>query len=147
MSDDRVGPDAEGSLAQNAWFVLSSTDEGYLLRDRHTNEPLQRFPGTDEGSDEAWAAYGERTRQVRRDVMWPKWLFRALIAGVILWVIPGTLVSAVYVLTSLDPFKNAQVPVWVSLWLQVIDTLGYRLAVGSAAILVAWFVVRRWRRA
>ncbi len=128
----------------NAWLELTSDEDGYALWERGVAEPVERFPATDQGADDAWTAYRQRSRDARSAGFWstglPRILFSLVVAGAILWLIGGT----AFFLEYTSVFRSGTRGTWW-LWFQAIDAFGERLCVGSAAVLVAWFVLRRWR--
>ncbi len=130
-------------VASNAWLELTSDEDGYALWERGVAEPVE-LPATDQGADDAWAAYRQRTRDARSAGIWSTGLSRILFAlvvtGAILWLIGGTVLFLEYTSVIRSGIRGTW---W--LWFNAIDALGERLCLGSAAVLVAWFVLRRWR--
>ena len=74
--------------------------------------------------------HDERTgRRLRR------WLFTAVVVGAVLWFVG----AVVFFIGVANPGS------WI-VWFQAAQASGQALCVGSAAVLIGWFIVQRWDR-
>lgn len=128
-------------IDNNKWFALTNDEDGYAVWEIGGQRPVATFPPTDSGGDEAWHVYRERTRSARFSLLLPKVLVRLVVVGGVLWLLGGT---ATYVAYALETSNVVRLP-RVFQWIQVIDVIGYRLCIGSLAILVGWWIYARWQ--
>jgi hypothetical protein len=124
-------------IAERGRFVLGEEEDSYGIwdLDNPDDEPIERFPRTDEGFEAAW----ERTRSLWRTSidLWGRRLAVAAVAGVILWLIGGVLTAVAFAIPLHDGsdlvFRIAQIA----------DTAGYRFAVGALLVLGTLAILRR----
>jgi hypothetical protein len=120
-------------------YILGEGEESYGIWDRRgRDEPLERFPFTEEGFDAAQARFAELRRLDRRsrDVA-AKVIAGATWTGLVLWIVSG-------LFTIIGPFA-------VSVFLtgpvadavSVADVIAYRIALGGVLALAALVLLRR----
>jgi hypothetical protein len=133
-------------VAANRWFVLAETRDGYGIwrgEDDRTDPPLAEFGEDEEGFAEAEREYRRRTRAIRLFAIVPTYLAWAVVVGVTLWVVANVLIS----LWSLNLIRLETVAFDNDLfvWVQAIISVTYALWVGSLAILIMLWLLRRSR--
>ena len=131
----------EGALDEqvgaNRWFVLLRDEQGYLLVPADGGDGT-RFPDTDEGAEEAWSEFQQRSaveRRAHRAASIPRWLFGFVVAATIVWVIVG-------LITSLSWGSSGSLGNWWR-WFQEADEFLYHVVLGSVAVLVS-LLAYRW---
>lgn len=120
-------------------YILGETETHFAIWDVHGgDDPIETFPLTPEGFDEAEARFSElrRLRRVRRG-SYSKALRVALITGVAAWVLAGLLhlLLAVFGFVGLEFGAAAQ-------FFFASDQLGFRVGLGAALILVTHLLQR-----
>src|SRR6266498_1050807 len=118
------------TIATSRRYVLGEVSEGnwegYGIWDRLAgNRFVERFPPTEEGIDRALERFDELKWKDRRE----RWNLAqvariATVAGALLWVVAGTLVTVFFTFGT-GPGSLVF----------VLDAFGYRLAVGSLIVL------------
>lgn len=133
-ADDLPAQSELDVIATSGRYVLAGTDEyfGVWDLDADAQEPLERFPLTDDG----FAAADRRFRDLKGNLLREKYsaarvLWWTLWIGVGIWLGAGVFAA----LLSASAFESPGER-WFD-WAQVADTAGFRLAVGSLIGLVA----------
>jgi hypothetical protein len=136
-----AGPDR---IEESRRYVFGEDERSYGIWDKSGgDEPLERFPVTDEGFDAGFTRFLELTgmeRRMRAQV--PRALLVVVLAGAALWLAAGVTV-AVFAGGLAEPEEGLQTIFGVS---HVVDALGYRLAIGALFLLAALALLRRERR-
>ena len=123
-------------VAERGRYVLGEEDDIYGIwdLDSGSDEPIERFPMSDDGFEQAWSRLRFRDR-VERDPV-AKALATVIIVGVLMWILGGGATAVAY----LVPLEAYGV---LSLAVSILDATGLRLAVGGVLVLATLFLVRR----
>ena len=129
-------------LATNRWYSLTADEDGFAIWDvaGSSDDPVGEFARTDEGSEEAWAEFRRLTRDARLHRRVPRLLLGATVVGTAVWLITGA-IEAVIFATALSSNDGGIGFTDFLSWMQIADTVAFRVAIGSVTILVAWFMV------
>ena len=129
-------------LLKGRRYVLGETADSYGIWQRAASgEPLERFPLTAEGFDAAEARLHELSRAGR----WDSERIRAVLLGVVwggaaLWVVAGIGAALVAGLVFGGIAEGID---FLTELAYVLDSVGYRLAIGALVVLVALSIVSR----
>ncbi len=128
-------------LATNRWYSLTADEDGFAIWDvaGSSDDPVSEFARTDEGSEEAWAEFRRLTRDARLHRRVPRLLLGATVVGTAVWLVTGAIEAAIFA-TALSSNGDIGFTDFLS-WVQIADTVAFRVALGSVTILVAWFMV------
>ncbi|MGH2725054.1 MAG: hypothetical protein ACRDI0_12520 [Actinomycetota bacterium] len=135
-----AGPDR---IEESRRYILGEDERSYGIWDkRGGDEPLERFPVTDEGFDAAFTRYLELSgmeRRIRGQL--PTTLAVVVAVGAIAWLVAGVLGVAVGAgLLILDGESE-----WSANLTSLLDVVGFRLAIGGVLLLTALLLIR-WER-
>lgn len=143
VSDDDATPqsDAFGEIVdESRHYVLAMTESGWSVWDRESSseEPLARFPLSDEGFDLAsdYFAKANRTARGRPHLGLGALRWIALVAGGV-WVVSTAVVQVWFYLLN-DPFAGFDGSSSVLRWAQALSTMAYPVflvAVGAYVLL------------
>lgn len=121
-------------------FVLAEDEEGYLVIDRRQGQPVERFPLTQQGFEEARAEYEARKRQDRRErSVLPRWVWLTVVSASVTWVITGVGIDI------LEKRVSEEGPIPALDAIRWIDHGVYRLAIAGVLVLLGTFAVERIR--
>ena len=119
-------------------YVLAEDADGYAIWERGGgDDPLERFPETEEGFDAAERRFRELRRTPRR-TSWQMVVSVVIVAGLALWIVGGI---GFGLLTTF----SIRSPLGISLPL-LVDTAGFRLAAAGILALGAIVLLRLERR-
>ena len=134
----------------NARFVVVRDDEGYgiwRLEELVEGDPIERFPDTDEGYEEAATRWKELTKQGRRE--WIPWLPRlkwVVIVSAILWALSAALSGVLVFQVGDISFDGGGVFDELFRWAQIVNGIAQPMTVGTFAVyVILWLEARRDR--
>jgi hypothetical protein len=121
---------------------LARGDDFFGIWDRNRpEEPLERFPPTEEGFDAADARFRELRRIEKRERgVWPRLLWTAVLAGSVTWIVAGV-AAITWTMVSLTLPTQPGGPI-IFQALTVLDQLGLRVAIGGILGLLAILLIR-----
>ena len=135
---------ASTEVGANRWFMLLHDEDGYTLWaiQSDADEPLGSYPDTDEGADEAWAAFEQRTSDARR-ARSAGWLAAVVVIAGIVWVLSTLVTGSVFAYAG---FGRHDALMGFAQWVSAIEG-GARVVfiVSLATYLVRWMELRRGR--
>ena len=121
-------------------YLLVAGDDFYGVWDleREAEDAIERFPGTDEGLDQAEARFFE-LRRLDRIRRWVSLRVLGIVFAVsaALWIVGGIALAVSYI--GEPPFGLFQAAV-------IVNEVGFHLGVGALAVLAAVVLVRMARR-
>ena len=124
----------------NRHFMLGRDEDGYTIwrTGADDTEPIRTFPVTDQGSEEAFAAYQQLTRSARSWALTlAKWI---AIVGAVAWALSGIALAAVYL--GFDENGPGSFTGLVK-WAQVGQSAAYPIAVGASFVYIVLWLDRR----
>ena len=123
-------------------YVLAEDDAGFGIWARDgDDEPIERYPGTEEGFDAA----EDRFRELKQLARWggdvvPRALVLAILGGAAIWIFGIVLQLAYFVLPWGFEQDDAST---VSQILYYVDTFAFRAAIGGVVALAGLLLARR----
>ena len=118
-------------------LVLLDASDEYRLIDRTVGEdPVETFPATAEGFDEAWDRFSRLAKEDRLGAGYP-WLWWAVAGGTALWVVAGVVTTA----WLLRDFGRGDVSRVFEI-AAVLSDIGSKVALGGLVLLTALFLRR-----
>jgi hypothetical protein len=133
----------------NARFVVVHDDEGYgiwRLDELVEGDPIERFPDTDEGYEEAAARWKALTKQDRRQRnLWLSWLKWVVLISAVAWALSGVLSGLLFFQVG-SAFDRRGFFQELFKWAQVVNSAAHPLTLGGfAAYAILWLESRRQR--
>ena len=124
-------------VAERGRYVLGEEDDGYGIWDLESgdDEPVERFPMTDDGFEEAWARVIALHRADRRLLL--RTLRASFIIGLILWVVGIVPVTMAWFVHFWEDIPLIELGF-------AAEEFGFRVAAASIIALVGIAAWRRW---
>jgi hypothetical protein len=149
-SDPPPPPSRVQTFDANARFVVLLDDEGYgvwRIEELGEGDPIERFPGSDEGYERASARWLELTRIDRRERgPWLSWLKWVVVGAAAVWVVAAGIAGVL--LFEINTFSASGDGLFDQLfkWSQIVSGVAQPLTLGGLALyVVLWFEGRRVR--
>lgn len=105
------------------------------------DEPVEAFPLTDDGEQDARDLFQTLRSEDRRERIVPAVLFWAAILGGIAWVCARVVLGLGY-LSTVRPFRSSGR--WL-LWAQAAETITFAVFIGASVLYVVLWIPRRAR--
>jgi hypothetical protein len=122
-------------------YLLTLEEDGYAVWDTRggVDEPVESFPLTDEGEQDARHLFQTLRSEDRRERIVPSVLFWAAILGGIAWVSARVVLGLGY-LTTVRPFRGSGE--WL-VWAQGAETITFAVFIGASVLYVVLWISRR----
>lgn len=144
LPDDQTAPEADAAfeiIESNRWLILAQDDAGYGIWpvDSTDDEPLRRFPSTDEGAEASYEAFGLLTTNRRGSLLPRVLLIAAFVVGVA-WVL-SSLYIAIDTIRTPDASSDGEQT--VLRWAYTISQTGFpAFLVLSGSFVMLWLYRR-----
>ena len=122
-------------------YLLTREEDGYAVWDTEGNldEPVEAFPLTDEGEQDARDLFQTLRSEDRRERIVPSVLFWVAILGGIAWVSARVVLGLGY-LSTVRPFRSSGQ--WL-VWAQAAETITFAVFIGASVLYVVLWISRR----
>jgi len=122
-------------------YLLTREEDGYAVWDTEggVDEPVETFPLTDEGEQNARDLFQTLRSEDRRERIVPSVLFWVAILGGIAWVSARVVLGFGY-LTTVRPFRGSGE--WL-VWAQGAETITFAVFIGASVLYVVLWISRR----
>jgi len=122
-------------------YLLTREADAYAVWDteREVDEPVEAFPLTDDGEEDARDLYRSLRSEYRRERIVPSALFWIAIVGGIAWVSARVVLGLGY-LSTVRPFRSSGQ--WL-LWAQAAETITFAVFIGASVLYVVLWISRR----
>lgn len=133
----------------NARFVVVRDDEGYAiwrLDELVEGDPIERFPDTDEGYEEAATRWRELTKHGRRELnRWLPWVKWFVLVSALTWTVTAAVFAVLLPQVNFS-FDGRGLFQTLSRWAQIAQLVAQPATLGGFAVyVVLWLEGRRAR--